>query len=283
MRLCYRVRVRHRSLAATRRKVESSLGDWLRLIAIAVAVLAAALPSAAHAQSGAFAQMRSLIEQGYYNSAARLNGPELVRSFPDDPEAHFLYARALYLTGDLVNAQEELDAAISLSNESVPAHAHLQGLLRAANGDADGALRLLRNAFLRTSDYLIAMDWGRVAWQAARYSEALEAFDAAASTTRGFTEMWPHLDKGRMLMLMGRPSEAIPAFESAIDVFERTDRGEARPGSPAYVEAYYRLGEAHEALGDIGQAETHYRAARSADPNYGPAISALDRLSREFP
>ncbi len=235
------------------------------------------------AQVSAFSQMRSLIDQGYYNSAARLNGPDLVRSHPEDPEAHYLYAFALYLTGDLAAAQSQLDEAVALSAESVPAHAHLQGLMRAAQGDSVGALRLLQNAFLRTGDYLIAMDWGRVAWQAAEYEEALEAFEAAAGTARGRSEMWPHLDRGRVLLLLGRAAEAIAAFETAIDVFERTDRGEARPGSPAYVEAYYRLGEAYEVLGDIGQAETNYRAARSADPNYGPAIAALDRLSREFP
>ncbi len=252
------------------------------LLATALALLAA-LATLGSAQVSAFTQMRSLIEQGYYNSAARLNGPELVRSYPEDPEAHYLYARALYLTGDLAAAQVQLDAAIALSTDSVPAYAHLQGLLRAADGDSVGALRLLQNAFLRTSDYVIAMDWGRVAWQAARYGEAIEAFEAAAGTARGRTELWPHLDKGRVLMLLSRPSEAIAAFEAAIDVFERTDRGEARPGSPAYVEAYFRLGEAYEELGDMISAETNYRAARSADPNYGPAISALDRLSREFP
>ena len=85
-----------------------------------------------------------------------------------------------------------------------------------------------------------------------------------------------------MLLLLDRLPDAIAAFERAIDVFEATDRGDARPGSPAYVEAYYRLGEAYERLGDLGRAEVNYRAARSADPNYAPAVTALDRLSRSF-
>lgn len=254
-----------------------------RVLAALAALALVSAPQVGTAQVSAFSQMRSLIDQGYYNSAARLNGPDLVRAHPDDPEAHFLYALALYLTGDLAAAQSRLGEAVALSDESVPAHAHLQGLLRAAEGDGAGALRLLQNAFLRTGDYVIAMDWGRVAWQASQYEEALEAFEAAAGTARGRTEMWPHLNRGRVLLLLGRAAEAIAAFETAIDVFERTDRGEARPGSPAYVEAYFRLGEAYEELGDMGQAETNYRAARTADPNYGPAIAALDRLTREFP
>jgi len=234
------------------------------------------------AQREAFAQMADLLDKGYYNSAARLNGPELVANFPDDPEAHFLYARSLYFTSDHSGAQRELSKAIDLAGTEGPAFAHLGALLQAANGDPAGALRALQNTFLRTREYEYAMDWGRVAWQAAEYEEAIEAFRAATETEEGARELWPHLDMGRVLMLEGRLDEAIAAFNDAIDVFERIDRGEAGPGSPAYVEAYYRLGEAHEALGEFDQAETNYRAARTADPNYAPAVAALDRLSRSF-
>lgn len=245
------------------------------------AVLSLATPLAL-AQREAFAQMTDLLAKGYYNSAARLNGPELVANFPDDPEAHYLYARALYLTEDLTGATNELATAITIAGEEGPEFAHLGALLQAANGDPVGALRALENAFLRTRDYGFAMDWGRVAWQAAAYDEAISAFQAAAQTDEGSRELWPRLNMGRVLMLEGRPNEAIAAFNDAIDVFERIDRGEAGPGTPAYVEAYYRLGEAHEQLGDLEQAETNYRAARTADPNYAPAITALDRLSRNF-
>lgn len=252
------------------------------LVKPALVLLAACLVMTASAQREPFQQMSDLLNQGYYNSAARLNGPELITRFPEDPEAHFLYAMALYLTDDLEGAATALAEAVRLAGSEVPQYAHLRGMLQAANGDPAGALRTLQNAFLRTRDYDYAMDWGRVAWLAAEYDEALEAFAAAASTEQGSREMWPHLDSGRLLMLQGRSAEAITAFESAIDVFERTDRGEVGPGSPAYVEAYYRLGEVYELLGDVTQAETHYRAARTADPNYAPARIALDRLSRSF-
>ena len=248
----------------------------------AALVLLAGCLATASAQREPFQQMSDLLAQGYYNSAARLNGPELIARYPEDPEAHFLYATALYLTDNLEGAAAELAEAVRLAGSEGPAYAHLRGMLQAANGDPAGALRTLQNAFLRTREYDFAMDWGRVAWLAAEYDEALEAFAAAAATPQGAREMWPHLDSGRLLLLQGRPAEAIAAFETAIDVFERTDRGEVGPGSPAYVEAYYRLGEVYEQLGDITQAETHYRAARTADPNYAPARLALDRLSRSF-
>jgi tetratricopeptide (TPR) repeat protein len=248
-------------------------------LALVALLLVAAV---ATAQENEFTQMSDLLEQGYYNSAARLNGPELVARYPDSGRAHFLYARALYLTGNLTGALTELDRAVAIDGESDPAVVNLQGLLRAANGDPAGALRALQNAFLRSRDYQFAMDWGRVAWQAARYDEAIAAFDAAATTDEGRSKLWPYVDKGRLLVFTDRLPEAITAFNAAIDVFEATDPGEARPGSPAYVEAYYRLGEAYERLGEIDRAEVNYRAAKTADPNYAPAIQALDRLSRSF-
>lgn len=252
---------------------------WFLLIGLAT--LLASTPGSSLAQAG-LDQMRDLLDGGYYNSAAQLNGPDLVARHPDDPEAHFLYAKALYLTGNLTDAQTQVDLAIELSGDAVePTYAHLDALLQAAGGDPQGALRALQTAYLRTHDYRFAMDWGRVAWQAGAYDEALEAFQAAESDATGADAMWPKLDRGRLLMFLDRPDEAITAFDGAIDVFEATDPGGARPGSPAYVEAFYRLGEAYEALGDIDKAETNYRSARTADPNYAPAIAALDRLSRQ--
>lgn len=228
--------------------------------------------------------MRDLIARGYYNSAAQLNGPELVAEHPERPEAHFLFARALFLTGELGAARRELDRAIALSGSNdAPHHTHLNGLLRAAEGDADGAIRALRNAFVRTGEYDHAMDWGRVAWQFGDYRQALDAFTAAGETPRGATELWPHLNRGRILLFLGEPELAIDGFRDVISVFETIDPGGARPPSPGYVEAFYRLGQAYEALDRLEDAETFYRAARSTDPNYTPAATALDRISRRVP
>ncbi len=232
----------------------------------------------------AFSQMQDLLNRGYYNSAAQLNGPELVKSYPKRPDAHYLYAEALYLTGNVSAAQTQLNAADQLAGgQSDPRYLHLGGLLAAAQGDPTSALGLLHTAFTQTKDYTYAMDWGRVAWQAGSFDQALSAFDAAAGTSQGKSSMWPLLDQGRILIYLGRYQDAIQKLNGAIDVFEATDRGGARPGSPAYVEAFYRLGQVYEKLGDVNQAETNYRSARTADPNYAPAIDALDRLSRSFP
>ena len=248
------------------------------------------LSNGAALAQNAIEQMRDLLERGYYNSAARIVGPTLVESHPDDPEAFYLYGRSLYLTDEIASAREALDQAMALAGEAVdPDHLHLDGLLLAAEGNLAAARETLRTAFELGNRYEHAMDWGRVAWQAYALEEALEAYSAAAQTEEGMRNSWPHLNRGRLLTFLGRDEEAIAAYRRAIEVFEEYDTGEARP-SPAYVEAYFRLGEIYEAMGEsqgsnrfLQLAIDHYRAALTGDPNYAPAIDALDSLTRRLP
>lgn len=239
-----------------------------------------ALQGTATAQD-ALQSMRDLIERGYWHSAAQLNGPNLITQLPDDGEAHLLYARALYLTGDVAAAAERLAVATSLISGGVPAsHVHLAAMIRADQGDPAGAARQLQNAFLRDPNYAYAMDWGRVAWQAGLANEAIAAFEAAAATPLGGREAWPHLARGRVLASLARWNEALAAYRTAIQVYEAYDIGGPRLPGPAYVEAWYRMGEAHETSGQLRDAEAAYRAARSADPNHTPSVQAVDRLTR---
>lgn len=246
-----------------------------------VAVAAAVLLGAATGQANPHQAMRDLLARGYYNAAAQLEGPNLVERVPGDPEAHFLYARAAWLTDDMATARRELSEALTLaSSPPPPAYRHLDGLLRAEEGDPEGALRSLRDAFRRSRDYQHGMDLGLVAWRAGLFEEALDAYAAAAETERGQREPWPHLNRGRILALQDRTEAAMEAFETAIVVFERGDVGGVGPPPVAYVEAFYRLGQLHEREGDLAQAEQDFKAARSIDPNYTPAVQALDDLAR---
>lgn len=235
----------------------------------------------------AFDEMAANLRDGYYHVAAQISGRNLIARFPDNPESYYLYAYALYMIGDLTAARQQLDVALRLSPQPNPNYDHLHGLLRAAEGDVNGALRTLHNAFIRSQDYTIAMDWGRVAWQAGYLEEALSAFAAASQTEAGRLELWPHLNRGRILKALGRYPEAIEAFRTAIEIFEAVDSqrpaGAPQLPSPGYVEAYYRLGQIYEILGDVALARINYQAARNSDPNYEPAVHALDRLARTFP
>lgn len=250
-----------------------------RRTALVLAIVGAC--AAAAAQGSATGPMRDLLERGYYNAAAQLEGPNLVLRRPEDAEAHYLYARALWMTGDVEGARRELDEALELADAPPPAdYLHLDGLLLDAEGESEAALERLAAAFEASGAYRHAMDRGMVAWRAGATETALAAYADAAATERGAREPWPALNRGRILALAGRREEAVEAFERAIEVFERSDEDTVGPPPVAYVEAFYRLGRLHEAMGDPVRAEQDYKAARSVDPNYTPAIEALDDLAR---
>lgn len=228
--------------------------------------------------------MRASLQDGYYAYATRFLGPSLVASLPDNPEAHYLFAYALYLTGNIEQSRAELDEAYRLLGQTAASaeFAHLSGLLYAAENDFSNAQDLLKQAFSVTKSYEIAMDLGRVSWQSGDFSTALQAYEEATLTEQGQREPWPYLDKGRILVFQGEYEEAIKAFNTAIEVFEANDTDANNPASPAAVEAFFRLGEVHELLGNFNEAEINYKNARTTDPNYTPAISALDRLARRI-
>ena len=218
------------------------------------------------------------IDEGSYTLAAQVSGPALIDERPDDPEAHYLYAYALYLTGDTAQARAALDRAVTLNPPPNDVrYPLLDGLLLAAVGDTGSAEQLLRDTFASTQAYTVATAWAQVAWQRGDYESALEAYTAAAETEQGRSEVWSYLGQGRMLKALERFEESIRAFEQAIDVFEANDPGDAQP-NPGYVEAFFRIGEVYERLGDVEQARAFYAAARGADPNYTPAVIALERL-----
>ena len=244
---------------------------WPTLLFVACAAAAAAQTAL---------EMRSALERGLWHTAAEVLGPALVAFTPLDPEAHLLLARARYLIGDDDGARGWLGTADALAGAPLPVeHLRLAALLRADGGDAAGAADLLRSAFAQQPGYDLALDWGRIAWQAGRLEEALNAFAAAAVTPEGRLSPWPHLNQGRLLLLMGEPSAALVALERALDVIEANDAGDPLPPGPAYAETWFRVGEAHEALDARAEAEAAYRAARTVDPNHAGAADALARLT----
>lgn len=248
-------------------------------------------PSSAQTLQNDIGALRELLNEGYYALAAQVEGPRVVRQFPESAEAQLLYARALFLTGNTEEAAAILEAAVlevaalEAARERSPGKggaaslvhevAHLDALVRAARGDTEGAAELLRHTFQEAPSYALAMDWGRTAWQGGLTEEAMRAYRAAMTTPAGQHQPWPTLNLARLQLLQSEFEAAIDTLGTTLDLLE----AETSPfPSPAYIEAFYRLGEAYEALGEREQAVSNYQAARSADPDYTPAADALERL-----
>ncbi len=223
-------------------------------------------------------QMQNNLNDGYYAVAAQVLGPQLIEKFQNDPEAHYLYAQALYLTQRFDEARTALDQSFELSDRVPADYQHLNGLLLAAEGVISEALSVLNEAFRDSNSYVIAMDWGRIAWQANRSEEALEAFNLASETEQGKKEIWPHINRGRILKALNDLDKAIDAFNRAIEVFDANDVSIGELPSPGYVDAFYQLGTLYEALGDIQEARANYQSALTVGSNYAPAAEALERL-----
>ena len=157
------------------------------------------------------AALRELLSGGYYALAAQVEGPRVVETHPQNVEAHLLYARALYLVGNLSAATDQLERAETLpaTPELKRATAHLSALVKAAQGDTATAEGLLVQTFRAAPDYQVAMDWGRVAWQGGDLETALRAYRAAAATPEGQRQPWPSLNTARLQLQRGDFSGAI--------------------------------------------------------------------------
>lgn len=244
-------------------------------------ILCAASLTLAQSVPTSLDEMRTLLQEGLYALAAQVEGPELVRALPGNAEAHFLYARALYLTGDLATAEAQLQEARTLG-EPKTEHTQLEALITASRGDLVGAQALLEAAFAQAPSYSVAMDLGRITWQAGDFAGTLSAYEAATQTPQGERAPWPHLHRARLLAIQGNYEESIKMWNDALNVLDsaslETEGATDALPSPAYVEAFYGLGEAYEALGELDQAAANYTAALAADPSFEPATDALARL-----
>jgi len=226
-------------------------------------------------------QMRTNINDGYYAVAAQLLGPEIIlnETYKNDPEAHYLYALALYFDSSPAEARAALDQSLALASDVPARYEHLSGLLYAAEGDVSESLSVLQATFRKANDYEVAMDWGSIAWQAGRNEIALEAFSEAAKTDKGQRELWPHLNRGRIFKALNDYPKALTAFTMAIDTFEANDSSMGNLPSPGYIDAFYQLGSIYELQGEAQLAKVNYEVARDLGANYPPAVEALERLA----
>ena len=249
---------------------------WFTLI-ISVASAQSVQPTA----PSSLDEVRTLLQEGLYALAAQVEGPQLIEAMPESAEAHYLYAKALYLTDDLATAETQLEE-VRVRGEPKAEYTQLEALIAAARGDLMGAQSLLEATLEQTPSYEIAMDLGRVAWQAGNFEKARRAYERASTTPEGEREPWPYLHRARLLALEGAYEESIKVWNNALNVLDTLSSADVEAAntlpSPAYVEAFYGLGEAYEALGESEQAASNYSAALAADPSFEAANKALGRL-----
>lgn len=99
------------------------------------------------------------------------------------------------------------------------------------------------------------------------YASALEDFDTVIALDRRRAEA--HLNRGAVLVQMGRHGEAISAITEALGL-----------GVQEPHKAYFNRGAAREALGDLRGAYEDYSTALEIQPDWGPASAELARFAR---
>ncbi|MEM6430226.1 MAG: tetratricopeptide repeat protein [Deinococcota bacterium] len=243
------------------------------LLALLVSVSLAAQPA-----TDPFEPMRQLLAEGRYALASQVEGPNLVSQFPENADAHYFYAYALYLVGDSSKAREVLAEAFVLRSEAPVDYLRLEGILAAEAGDQITALEALQAVFTQAPTYTHASDLAQAAWQAGAYDEALTAFTRAqelADTTE--QRAWALLHKARLQRMVGSPDEAIVTLEALLDILDAEPSNNGLP-PPAYAQAFLQLGVIYETAGEIDKALANYEAAQLADPNITVAAEAIERI-----
>ena len=141
-----------------------------------------------------------------------------------------------------------------------------QGFERQQAGALDEAERLYRQSIVL---HPTAEAWTFLGWVASWRGDpraAIEHCHQAIEADPTFGN--PYNDIGAYLIELGRPEEAIPWLERAIDA----------PRYEVRVYPWVNLGRVYEILGRFKEAIEHFRKALEIEPRYAPAAEALDRL-----
>lgn len=179
-------------------------------------------------------------------------------------KAYFMKGMNYKEIGDTALAISSMETAVEQDPEYYAAYVQL-GILHAAKKSPlaesyyNNALRVKPNSievlYNRAKFY---QDMGN--WNAAiqAYSELLKVDP---------TYKYAHFNLGVIhLVNLKVYDQALVHFNNAIQY------------DPKYKEAYYGRGTAYQSMGDVKKAGDDYRAALRIDPQYGPAIQALNAL-----
>jgi tetratricopeptide (TPR) repeat protein len=237
--------------------------------------------SSVFAQNTDLAVMRSKLEAGDFKTVIVQLEP-FVRLKPNDPDGHFLLARAYYLTGGALN-QARAEDQIRLAIKLVAFRAEFEwqyGLILEALGKVDQALLHLRSSVLgdargvsNSSLYRYAMDWGGAAWRKGDLRQALEAFQAANRIEP--SQPWALVHQTALHLALNEARLAEPLIVRCIKLLE-TSKYAAK--HPVWAEAYFWYGQTLETLSRFNEAKSAYLKALEHDPKFGRAREAFENL-----
>ena len=168
----------------------------------------------------AVAQMQYGIAQARLKNFAKALEPlqKAVKLLPDSGMGHYELGLALYETGDWKSAAPQFEAAVTRAPRWADAH------------------------------FSLAAVYARID----RVPEAMTELDTALGITAGHYRA--NLLRGRILSLQGKPADALPNLEKAVEV------------QPDSREAHLFLAHAYEQLGRMEEAAREQAAAQSATP-----------------
>jgi tetratricopeptide (TPR) repeat protein len=244
-------------------------------------VLFCILISSVLAQNTDLAVLREKLESGDYKTVILQLEP-FVKLKPNDPDWHFLLARAYYLTGGALN-QARAEDQIRLAIKLVAFRAEFEwqyGLILEALGKTDQALSHLRasvmgdpRGLLNSSLYRYAMDWGGVAWRKGDLRQALEAFQAASRINPN--QPWALVHQTALHLALNEARLAEPIIVRCIKLLET---GKYATKHPVWAEAYFWYGQTLEALARFNEAKGAYLKALEHDPKFSRAREAFENL-----
>jgi tetratricopeptide (TPR) repeat protein len=250
----------------------------MKILALMLCLL---LCSSVLAQSTDLTILRSKLEAGDYKTVIVQLEP-FVKLRPNDPDGHFLLARAYYLTGGALN-QARAEDQIRLAIRLVSFRAEFEwqyGLILEALSKTDQALVHLRNSVMgdprgvtNASLYRYAMDWGSVAWRKGDLRQALEAFQAASRIDP--SQPWALVHQTALHLGLNEARLAEPLIVHCLKLLET----EKYPKNhPVWAEAYFWYGQTLEALNRLNEAKNAYLKALEHDPNFARAREAFENL-----
>jgi Tfp pilus assembly protein PilF len=239
------------------------------------------LCSSVLAQSTDLTVLRNKLEAGDLKTVIVQLEP-FVKLKPNDPDGHFLLARAYYLTGGALN-QARAEDQIRLAIRLVAFRAEFEwqyGLILEALSKAEQALLHLKNSVMgdprgvsNQSLYRYAMDWGGVAWRKGDLRQALEAFQAASRIDP--SQPWALVHQTALHLALNEARLAEILVVRCLKLLE-TNKYAAK--HPVWAEAYFWYGQTLEALSRFNEAKSAYLKALEHDPKFGRAREAFENL-----